>query len=454
KLDDTAMLGEPYAYTITAENNPDSFDASVPPPSGLSIQGATISGVPSEFGQFDVEISATNSHGTDVESLRLNVDPPSHRVVREKELLIIHPAVVQSAPQAQAGGSWHIRSVMQRLAGEGADVDAFAEHWIAHWDEDQSINGDLSAKRSRTAQVLRDAWRDDRFRLIAIVNRIDLTKHDDNDLNAKVVKLGEGRFVYEVLQANGAGVEPITLIFEFGLPVIDDTSLEESLEWWAMRWHALGRVQLGNASTFPSAYLDELEGLTDRFSMHGQLNQLRTNEFKQSPWQLREFAVLDGQLMQKVVVQTPSDPLNNSPEFKQYVRDNIDDIIAGRHTVPDAMLGADSDVKNMPWRADGENQRATFIVSFNTCNACHQSDTGAPFQHIHNSGPGRPASLSAFLSREIQLRESLPGQVTKQWDEMAMREGLLARYAKDITNSTMSSEEAQAAVLSRGPRVH
>jgi hypothetical protein len=64
----SATIGTPFSYQITADNNPDSFDA-VGLPGGLTVcqnssQGCTpglISGTPSGFGTFPILISATNS---------------------------------------------------------------------------------------------------------------------------------------------------------------------------------------------------------------------------------------------------------------------------------------------------------------------------------------------------------------------------------------------------------
>ncbi len=55
--------GATFSYTITATNSPTSYGASGLPP-GLSLSGATISGLPSQAGVYAATISASNGMGT------------------------------------------------------------------------------------------------------------------------------------------------------------------------------------------------------------------------------------------------------------------------------------------------------------------------------------------------------------------------------------------------------
>ncbi len=79
----TGEQGTPLsAYTITALNNPTSFNATGLP-SGLSINTSSgiISGIPTVAGSFVVTISATNADGTDTENLDLTIGLPGLPVV-------------------------------------------------------------------------------------------------------------------------------------------------------------------------------------------------------------------------------------------------------------------------------------------------------------------------------------------------------------------------------------
>ena len=69
-----ATFGTPFSYTITASNTPASFSATGLP-SGLTLNGAVISGTPGAAGTFDVTIGATNASGTGTATLVLTIAP-------------------------------------------------------------------------------------------------------------------------------------------------------------------------------------------------------------------------------------------------------------------------------------------------------------------------------------------------------------------------------------------
>src|SRR5687768_13543782 len=100
-----------------------------------------------------------------------------------KELFIIAPEVINSDRAKKKDGPWHVRGALQRIAGNNADgtpvdVEGFAKAWFKTWADDEAIEGvdDAIVKRPWVADALAKAWQEDRIRLIAIVNRIDLTK--------------------------------------------------------------------------------------------------------------------------------------------------------------------------------------------------------------------------------------------------------------------------------------
>ena len=70
----SGTLGQPFSYQITTSNNPASFNASGLP-DGVTVDAQTglIAGTPSAAGNFDVNISATNSSGTTGTTLSLLV---------------------------------------------------------------------------------------------------------------------------------------------------------------------------------------------------------------------------------------------------------------------------------------------------------------------------------------------------------------------------------------------
>lgn len=451
----SGRVGQSFSYQIEATRSPSAFRASLPPPGGLSTDPQTglISGIPQDQGVFHVELGASNQNGEGTAQLQLTIasdvpPPPSHAVVSEKELFIVNSRVL-NAPQAQRGGSWHIRQALQRIAGAGEDVDVFADAWFATWTTNVSLPEVDERFRARpwVTAALRDAWRNDRIQLIAIVNRIDLTRFPNNDSTQPPTQLGEGRFIYEVLGAQQQPL-PFTVIFEYGLPMVGDPA--SALASWAQRWHALGRSDLGAPNEFPDQYLAELEQITDEFSAHGTLNQIRSNEFLVPStggrlWELREYHFDSGarRLAQRPVKLTPGISSDNTTQLTAFIQGNESDILGGVPVeFPRELRAAVSPVPNpsFTWRAPNVGDRALFNMSFNSCSGCHAGDTGTLFQHVGVNAP----TLSAFLRGPIQLRQPLPpgSNQNRTHDEMGQRRMLLADFAGDAPVGISSARAA------------
>src|SRR5207248_4617887 len=72
----TGQVGVAFSYTITATNNPTSYNATGLP-AGLSVNTSTglIFGTPTTAGTYTVTISATNAGGTGSHTLTLTINP-------------------------------------------------------------------------------------------------------------------------------------------------------------------------------------------------------------------------------------------------------------------------------------------------------------------------------------------------------------------------------------------
>ncbi|MBK1877481.1 putative Ig domain-containing protein [Pelagicoccus mobilis] len=73
---DSGTVGQAFSYTITADNDPQSYNATGELPAGVTVSGDTISGTPTDSGTFPIVLSSNNSLGTGPETtLTITIDP-------------------------------------------------------------------------------------------------------------------------------------------------------------------------------------------------------------------------------------------------------------------------------------------------------------------------------------------------------------------------------------------
>jgi hypothetical protein len=272
----------------------------------------------------------------------------------------------------------------------------------------QTVNGFTLPARTGAQQVL-DSMRGpdgkldlsrQAFRLLAIVNRIDL-----HDVSASTA--GEGRFVFgfapfgQTLQA--------TLILEYNIPA----GTQEDIVNLANLWHGL------RALPFPSEeYNAALQMVTERFTARnaapGRVNgsalgQIRTNDFfaLSFAWEFREFHLdaTSGRLVPAPVALTPDRSFNFSDRLGRFVRANEPAILTEKHTVPltfegAPFQGAGVDASDFfTWQVPGVSPEARHRFARNTCNGCHtQSETGGAEFQVRPRFPFQEAQLSGFLT--------------------------------------------------------
>jgi len=369
-----------------------------------------------------------------------------------RELLIADVSVVDDPtrtynPCTDAGspmGAWTFGNLMTEMANEpatGINPSDFTLHWLQQWSTDLTINGFTVRNRSLglNREILNPWPRlpDGRldlakapFRLLAIVNRIDLrgsTAYGSRDA-------GEARLVFGLLRCIPPPPQDedqqFTVIFEYGIK----KSACHAVKDWAQQWRALGLIVLGS-----TAYNDALQAITDQFTLRdadpsklpnrSALNQLRTNEFAIADfpadpfWELREFKICGdastcnlGRLEQFTIAQTPdrSFQIFNSASamlLSNFVNDNEADVLAGRHIVPLQLPpatpfrgGAIEPGAGFPWNPGGinnpgiTNPDARHAFSLASCNGCHTAETRTDFVHISPRVADTPAKLSDFLT--------------------------------------------------------
>ncbi|HEY9421870.1 MAG TPA: hypothetical protein VIW92_10695 [Thermoanaerobaculia bacterium] len=357
-------------------------------------------------------------------------------VVPAKELFITDVSVVEDCyrttwnvpcktPTAPATrGAWTFGANMAAVAGTSNPVQLhnFTLQWLQTWSVNQTINGDLVPARPDVQTLVINPWlaasggtyldlQKAPFRLLAIVARLDLRNNAGYSGGSSA---GEGRFVYNLLDASGNPTQFLA-IFEYGLDAKDCTGIMD----WANAWHGLGAYAFGHS------YNAALQSVTDRFATIGAspakpngsaINQVRTNDFHlDRPWELREFHLnakiaTGSPLAPFTVAQTPARSLHQTAAISTYVNGNEPAILAHSHIVPLSWGGnpfrggASPHSLDLGW--DGPppactsitNPQARHAFSLDTCSGCHGDETATFFKHVEPRLPGAASTLSTFLT--------------------------------------------------------
>ncbi|MCE9670381.1 hypothetical protein LY474_21505 [Myxococcus stipitatus] len=347
-------------------------------------------------------------------------------VTPNKSLIITHPNVINDPtrtydPCTNSGnpnGVWTFNHLMTEMAGGFTSPSNLTLGWLNKWSTAQVINGWTVNSRTAVNSKIITPWpkiggqldmTKAGFKLVAIVNRLDLGKGAGTGGYGGSSGGGELRFVFAgVDRSAGCAVRELLVIFEYNVPKTSCTAVRT----WAQQWLALSNPGLILGSP---AYNAALEALTEQVVVagadpskpHGNaINQIRTNDFMlASPWELREFHLNPGPafLTETETVLTPGDTRNNQPIFRDFVNTNEAAILANTYSVPPTFLsqnflGANPRIP-LPgttfWKATGIlNNNARHKFSLNTCNGCHARETSTPdFTHISETGV-----LSPFLA--------------------------------------------------------
>jgi hypothetical protein len=237
------------------------------------------------------------------------------------------------------------------------------------------------------------SWQGTPFRLIAIVNRLDLAS------DACEGAAGELRYIYGALDADLVTPLDVTVILEVPYPTT------RSAAEWARAWKDVAALPPGEAYTRALGALGrEIMTESDPLRARIRTNEIAFADADSDAWEMREFRpqIVDGtlSLVQAPLEFTPradADPA----ELAAYVLEHADEIETSGASLPEPLrAGAASiDGPDFSWDVLGVSERLRRNFSLQTCNGCHGGDTASlPFRHI---GPGasfdEPASLSRFL---------------------------------------------------------
>ncbi|MES1157476.1 MAG: LamG domain-containing protein [Haliangium ochraceum] len=350
-----------------------------------------------------------------------------------RELEIRDVSVVDDPVRTGPGGAWTFGKLMEQMAPTPADAPAMVEAMLSSFLTPQTVNSFALPPRPGVQQVLNSLRGSDgkldlsrqAFRLLAIVNRIDLK-------NVSASSAGEGRFVFgftpfgQTLRA--------TLIIEYNIPAASQADVLAL----ANAWHAL------RALPFPSAqYNAALQAVTDRFTARNAapgrtngsaLGQIRTNDFfaLSVAWEFREFHLdaTSGMLVPATVAQTPDRGFNGSDRLGRFVVANEPAILAETHVAPLMFEGAPFQGGNVDassffvWQVPGVSPETRHRFARNTCNGCHTfSETGGAEFQVSPRFPFQESSLSGFLTG-ADVNDFSAG-VTRHFNELGRRGRIL-----------------------------
>lgn len=380
----------------------------------------------------------------------------------QHSLMITDPSVVRDmkrtydpcSDEGDGMGPWSFGHLMTEMANQpvtGIDPADLVEDWMASWLTAQLPGSSVVPvmPRAQMQQVI-DDWRAVSgggaldlkrapFRLLAIVNRIDLASRGKGGggygggIGGDFLDAGEGRFVFGLVLPQGYGTKgfnklgpvdeetaciltPFTVIFEYK---VDKPGCLEVRDW-AQQWQALESMSFG------PAYNAALQDITDQFTAAGvspargngsALGQLRTNDFVlDNPWQMREhqLPVPSGMLEPHQVADTVDLGHDGSASLGSWILANLMQLppqsfpwaassdVPGPGTFWDGAHGVLDTLAIITGPGnDGNDSRHNF--SLGACSGCHAREAMADFTHVDNRTPlGRTqeAILSQFVLGE------------------------------------------------------
>lgn len=365
------------------------------------------------------------------------ISMPASAVDPARELFVTDLSVVQDPTRTfdicnnvgNPNGAWTFKTLMTNMANQpltGIDPALFVENWVRNWQVAHTVNTFAVPARVNIGPQVLNNWPrlangrlnldSSPFRLLAIVNRVDLRSnpiYGGSGGNA-----GEGRLVFGVVNRNsngGCSLTQFTVIMEYGVPISGCSAVQQYAQQW---------VNLG-ATPFGSTFNARLQQITDQFTTanaapgrpnNSALNQLRTNEIAlAAPWELREFVLPQGNGMLGIVStkETPHRAtFQNTAALANFMN-------SGTPSVPATWLGVPfltgsslnpSIADAAAWNAPGATNANRHRVSLNTCDGCHGSEARAngnpfvafpspetSFVHVTPRLPGQQSQLSKFL---------------------------------------------------------
>lgn len=392
---------------------------------------------------------------------------------------------------------WSFKTLMSNLnQGTGLTDQEFIHDWLRNWMVNSTVNSFILQARPNIVDYF-TGWdgvnaatldiNNLPFRLIGIMNRVDLAK-----VSYASASEGEIRFVFGLLNPNSctpaAGVDQMTAILEYG----DTANTCSTIKTRAQQWLDLDDLAVGSA-----AYMTALKDITDDVTQAPdaafQLNQLRTNDFAFDgigslalDWNLREFIIDSGSglLIPTTTKQTPDTSFRTgSPVMAQFMEDHATAILCETHQVPELylgspFLGASLDYLNTSFWSAPTNQAnlpgafpgchtsnasgvSPFVTtpthiqsevrhkfSLNTCDDCHARETNTTFTHISPVTRAFSGFMTGIIVSDPMLGGVVSGGIDREFDDLHRRGQITEELATKscsgpvIVNSTFVEKMA------------
>lgn len=377
--------------------------------------------------------------------------------IRDKSLMITDLSVVQDLTRTydpcrtpnkgNPNGVWSFNTLISNIANQpltGVTTKQFLVDWVDNFlfaAITHPVSGDATtARNAAKARVIR-AWiknsglpvpggagipagwqglalKPEEFpvRLLAIVNRLDLRGNMGYGVPAAGVNAGEGRFVFCFVDSNNScstgnnGPRTMTFILEYAIPLSTCSSIKNyGQQWWNLR--SMG---------FGAAYNNALQSITNVFTAanampsrtnKSALNHLRTNEFIEAPWVIRDFA-LDAVTKKLKLVHPNKEPMQNAngPAGVNVIPlvNFVNALPFATNPNPPYTIPANLAAMSAPmpgpghsWRGSNANPMVPLNrreFSLNTCSGCHTRETNNIFTHVKPRNVGSAAALSGFMT--------------------------------------------------------
>jgi hypothetical protein len=236
------------------------------------------------------------------------------------------------------------------------------------------------------------SWEHAPFRLIAIVNRVDLAS------DACGGYPGELRYVYAAVDPLTSLPLDVTVILEIPYPTTRPAAE------WAQLWRELGELPEPAYGEGLAKLAREVRGDADPLRVRLRSNEVAFANEDDLAWEMREFQLqIRGDALELTQVPLEFTPRADAEPaaLSAYVLEHAAEIEGSGARLPEELRAGAASIAtpDFSWSVLGVSERLRRAFSMQTCNGCHGGDTATlPFGHISAGlSLDSPARVSRFL---------------------------------------------------------